>query len=263
MINYGDPILHRVSDNRTIEQTNVDAGIGQTIYSDPNKTILKTMSADINNDSLMDIIVAHTDGSIKVLKNYGDSKPYDDVGNLLLIGDTINDIFIGDVDGNGYPDIIVQTAESQLRTYLNDQGIFDVDGKLICLNVAGADTNSVTADFSGVNQTFIKDMDNDNHIDIVTNDADGYIKIFYGGKTNGKPNYVSVNPEAGYTCDPNMFLQRQQNNMEIVKRFGIKINSTVKVKDKSLMRRDGLQIPADDNPNNPLGNGLKTLANDT
>lgn len=127
----------------------------------------------------MDIIVAHTDGSIKVLKNYGDSKPYDDVGNLLLIGDTINDIFIGDVDGNGYPDIIVQTAESQLRTYLNDQGIFDVDGKLICLNVAGADTNSVTADLSGVNQTFIKDMDNDNHIDIVTNDADGYIKIFY------------------------------------------------------------------------------------
>jgi len=45
--------------------------------------------------------------------------------------------------------------------------MFDVDGKMVCLDVPlGPDS------LDGVTQLFIKDMNNDGNIDIVTNDRE-------------------------------------------------------------------------------------------
>ena len=51
------------------------------------------------------------------------------------ISDSIKDVYVGDVDGNNYPDVLVWTTNHQLRVYKNDKGVLDVDGNLICLNI--------------------------------------------------------------------------------------------------------------------------------
>jgi hypothetical protein len=59
--------------------------------------------------------------------------------------------------------------------------VFDVDGKLVCLNT-NADDGQISKDPSHISnmQTFFEDMDQDGVLDIVTNDTIGDIKVFYG-----------------------------------------------------------------------------------
>lgn len=139
MINLGDPLLKKISPNVKIKNTDFDGGIGKPIYSDPTKTIFKTIPIDINHDGLKDLIIVYTDGTIKLLKNYGGNDPYKNVQSLMVIADDIKDVLVGDVDNNGYPDIIVKTMNNKVKVYKNKQGIFDVDGSLVCLN-----TNTAT-----------------------------------------------------------------------------------------------------------------------
>jgi hypothetical protein len=87
LVNYGDPLLKRISDNVELAQVPLDTGIGTQIYSDPDKTIFKVISADINNDTIKDMIIVFTDGTVKVLKNYGGTNPYRDVGELFSLVD--------------------------------------------------------------------------------------------------------------------------------------------------------------------------------
>jgi hypothetical protein len=71
MINIGDPLVKRIDLNKVSANSQFDTGIGNRIYSDPGKTIFKAIPFDFNNDEQDDILIAHTDGSIKLLKNYG------------------------------------------------------------------------------------------------------------------------------------------------------------------------------------------------
>ena len=70
LINFGDPLLKKVSENVPIKQTNFDGGMGDPIYSDPSNPIFKVIPIDFNNDGLNDIIIVYTDGTIKLMKNY-------------------------------------------------------------------------------------------------------------------------------------------------------------------------------------------------
>jgi len=63
-------LLERRDKNPEIPDTDFDAAIGQTIYTDPNKTIFKTLPIDFNSDGLKDLLVVYTDGTVKLLKNY-------------------------------------------------------------------------------------------------------------------------------------------------------------------------------------------------
>lgn len=92
--------------------------------------------------------------------------------NLLFIAQQIKEVYVGDLDGNQYQDILIQTQAGQLRAYLNEQGKFPVDGQLACLNTnAAKDTISTTPQYlSGVNQFFLQDMDGDKTSDIITYD---------------------------------------------------------------------------------------------
>jgi len=54
----------------------------------------------------------------------------------LFAADGIRDVFVGDVDANGYDDILVWTNTNRLRVYKNELGSFDVDGNPLCLGVA-------------------------------------------------------------------------------------------------------------------------------
>jgi hypothetical protein len=250
LINIGDPLVKRISNNKVAANTNFDTSIWQTVYSDPWKTIFKVLPFDFNNDGLDDLLIAHTDGSIKLLKNYGGTDWYKDVQNLLLIADTIKDIYVWDVDNNNYSDIIIWTNNNQLRVYHNNQWMFDVDGKMVCLHVPlGPDS------LDGVTQLFVEDMDNDGNIDIVTNDREWSIKIFYGWSTNGGSNYVS---SLSYTCDDG-WEDRQEGNVKLVKQFGVQLDNTLRILDGSLVHRNGLAMPPEDDQNNPLGATLPDI----
>jgi hypothetical protein len=112
----------------------------------------------------------------------------------MIIAEPIKDIKIGDVDGNGYEDIVIITTNNKGIVYLNDKGIFPVDGKNICLNINAEPgmINPNPDDFSNIKQLFVEDMDKDGKLDIVTNDSFDDIKIFYGGENNNGANYLST-----------------------------------------------------------------------
>jgi hypothetical protein len=45
----------------------------------------------------------------------------------MILADRIKDVVTGDVDGNGYEDLIIWTQSNVLRVYHNYDGIFEVD----------------------------------------------------------------------------------------------------------------------------------------
>jgi hypothetical protein len=70
LINFWDPLLKRTEKNTSIPNNDFDASVGEQIYTDPNKTILKTTPIDFNNNGLKDLLIIYTDGTVKLLKNY-------------------------------------------------------------------------------------------------------------------------------------------------------------------------------------------------
>ncbi|HMT01663.1 MAG TPA: VCBS repeat-containing protein, partial [Candidatus Absconditabacterales bacterium] len=187
VVNFGDPALKRIDSNDPITSTDFDGGIGKTIYSDSTKTIHLVKEIDFNADGQKDLAIIYNDGTVKFLKEYGGNVSSTDLGPALLIADGIEDLNVGDVDGNGYPDLLVKTPAQKLRVYRNNEGIFDVDGTNVCLDVPGG-----PQDLSQVYQIFFQDMDLDDKLDIITNDSDGSIKIFYGGSSSAGPHYLST-----------------------------------------------------------------------
>ncbi len=269
LINIWDPLLKRIDQNESAkiydEDWNLDTDtwfdkwLWEVIYSEPWKTIFKVINIDFNNDDLEDIIVAFTDGSIKILKNYGGNKPFEQLWDLMILADGIKEIIIWDVDGNDYEDIIIWSKWDTLRVYKNEEWVFDVDGYPICINVNVHDgvVSENPQDISGIFQIFFEDMDQDGSLDVVVNDKLGFIKIFYGWTDNPQnlDNYVSNDK---YKCDDwrherlNYWNDTTNPNTKMAYRFGIRVNENVKVLDKSSIHRqwinpdEEIEITAED-----------------
>lgn len=233
LINFWDPLLSRISDNIQIESVSHDLWIWEHLYNNTSKSILKVLDTDFNNDSLVDVVVVLSDGSIKLLKNYWWSHPYTNMQDLIRISDSIKDAFVWDVDGNNYPDILIWTNNNQLRVYKNDKWVFDVDWNLICLNI-NADGTKIQSNPESVQwlqQLFFEDMDKDWKIDIITNDNIWDIKIFYWWSKSGQWNYVST---LKYACDDNWY-GRQKDSIKLVKSYGVVVDEDFYIQDQSLI----------------------------
>lgn len=265
LINIWDPLLKRVSNNinskiynpkdDTTKDSGFDRWIGEVVFSEPNKNILKVINVDFNNDWLEDMIIAFNDGTIKLLKNYWWNTPFKDMWDLMVLADGIKEIIIWDVDGNGYKDIIIRNNSDILRVYKNSFWVFDVDGLPICINtnVKENEISETPHKVYDVSQIFFEDMNNDGILDIVTNDKLWYIKIFYGWTNNGQNYYVSNNK---YTCDDDWY-QRQSSNTKSIHRFGVRVNENIKVLDQSLIRWQWI------NPNQEININMDSLWVDT
>lgn len=256
LINFGDPLLSRISDNLELPNLPLDLWIGKEVYTNPNKSILKVLDLDFNNDWLMDLLVVFTDWTIKLLKSYWGTNSYENMDDLLRLADSIKDVFVGDVDGNNYPDILVWTTSDQLRVYTNDKWVLDVDGKMICLNT-NVDRGEIQENpefIKWLQQVYFEDMDNDWNIDIVVNDAIWNIKIFYWWSKWWKWNYVST---LEYACDDDRY-NRQKDQTKLVKSFGITVNSDLYVQDDSLIHLKGWKIG--DDSSNDLPDDLPDLS---
>lgn len=202
-----------------------DTGIGQLIYHNPDKPIDRVESIDFNNDKLKDLLIVYTDGSIRLLKNYGGKQPWRDLWHLMIIADGIQDLYVWDVDKNNYQDIIVHTQAGKLRVYYNNKWQFDVDGYPVCLDIPGGPD-----DLSQLYYWTIRDMDDDGGIDITTYDYNGDVKVFYGGRWGSSEwsSYVSRDHDL---CDPD-WKPRQQSTL--VQSFGMNL-LTNSIKDDSLI----------------------------
>ena len=239
LINIWDPLLKRIDQNANLDNADYNEGLGKVIYHNDEKPIFKVIDIDYNKDWLRDILVVYKDGTIRLQKQYQD-KRFRDMETLMVSAEQIKDIFVGDVDGNKYEDIIIRNTKDQLRIYTNENWIFDVDGRLACLNtnVKLGEVSKTPRSLTGTHQIFVKDMDLDGKIDIATFDVRGYLKIFYGNWSKKSHSYLS---NTGSTCDDERF-KRQEKSTKIVKKFWLQLSNTP-VKDRSIIRRDGLRYP--------------------
>lgn len=141
------------------------------MYSDSDNNIFKVIDIDYNNDKLRDLLIIYNDGSVKLQKQYAD-KNFKNMEQLLFTAQQIEEVYVGDLDGNSYEDILIKSSNQQLRAYLNTDGKFPVDGQIICLNTntEAEKTNPQPQYLSGVVQFFLKDMNVDGTSDIITYD---------------------------------------------------------------------------------------------
>ena len=251
LINIWDPLLKRIDWNDSAKiydaswniekDTEFDLWPWEVIYSEPGKEIFKVINIDFNNDDLEDIIVIFKDWTIKILKNYWWTNPFQNLWALMILADRINDVSIWDVDRNGYKDLLIWTEAGWMRVYLNNKWVFDVDGYPVCINinVNEWEISEHPENIAWAHQIFLEDMDNDGAMDIVTNDDLWFIKIFYWGTTNWTANYLSTNK---YMCDENWY-QRVSNNSKTVYQFGVRAYSG-HVLDQSMIHRQWISGPA-------------------
>ena len=240
LINLWDPVLSRKDKNEEVYGTKFDGWVWKEIYVDYENDIFKTFDFDFNNDGLDDLLVVYLDGSVKLAKNYGWEPDLRDMQQLMHIAVDIKDVYVWDVDGNKYSDIIVYTQNNQLRTYLNKGWIFDVDGNVACLNtdVHQWEVSQTPSDLSAMFQIFVDDMDGDNIVDVVTYDNKWYIKIFYGWSTNWYANYLS---KEKYACDDEWYT-RESPNINVVDALWVQVTSE-RIYDNSMLHWVWMSIP--------------------
>jgi hypothetical protein len=225
LLNIWDPFLERVKNSRRVEATNYDDGISQVMWTD-NQKILKTSLIDFDSDGNKDMLIAYQDWSIRLLRNHWWTQPYKDNGTLMVFADGLKEVFIGDANGDGKEDIAVLTTADQLRVYTNKNGVFDVDGTLICLDVPRWEKN-----LSQVNRLYGWDMGNW-WLAFVTFDALDDLRVHYW------PAYLSTDPTK---CDDQF---RSRANNQLLKNFSLELWWAIK--DTSLRHRPELIMPGGD-----------------
>lgn len=125
-------------------------------YREVTGAITDITSADMNNDKVKEILVASADNNIYVFNIYGS------VRNKYDLGCMIYDIFTGDVDNDGRPEIVAGTYEG---VYLIDGGVkwhYPTLGKVL--------------------RVYAKDVDGDGKTEIIAMDEDSFYVISSEGK---------------------------------------------------------------------------------
>jgi len=237
LINIWDPILKRIDRNPFVENTDFDSSIWHNIYSNNSENIQKVIATDFNNDGTQDLVIAHKNWSIKLLKNYWWNDWFKNLQELLHIQQWIKDIFLWDVDNSWYPDIIIRNNNNQLRVYQNRLGMIDIDGKPICLDIPLWPDS-----LDGAYQIFFEDMDQDGNLDIISNNIDWTIKVFYGWSSSLWNNFIS---SLSYNCDDQV-QNRSRINSTLVKQFWVQIDPNIRIVDDSLTRRRWYSMPWED-----------------
>ena len=223
MVNFWDPFIKRIS----LEKVNPKVWVSKTywkrIYHNINGWIKKVVSLDFNNDGLKDIVIAYKN-KIRILKNYKWYENFENLGNLMMLGKDIKDIFAWDVDGDGYQDLFVVFNDKTIRVYKNHHWEFDVNWTPICLPLPTTDGFHLSYE-----QIVFRDMNNDKKTDIVVNDYASDINVFFG------PTYLSKDKK---TCDVNYKSRLVKKH---VKSYGMVVDQNKKFADAGYLYYEGMK----------------------
>lgn len=119
-----------------------------------------TLARDLNNDGFIDILIGNS-GQNTLLINNGNARFFDESGQRLPSRfDLTRDIEVGDISGNGFPDIIVANETDDNRILANNgSGIF--------------------LDQTGSRLPIISAIEETREVELADVDADGDLDIYY------------------------------------------------------------------------------------
>lgn len=131
------------------------------------------LPADVNGDGKKDLLVAYPSGVVRYFAYTGSASRYDERGVLIDVRGGIVDAVTGDIDHNGFDDLVVAVKsrcspkDTCLDIYRNSGGFYTREN--LPLDVG-----------SSVSHLALVDINLDQILDLVTSDNNGDVKIFYG-----------------------------------------------------------------------------------
>lgn len=182
-----------------------------------NAPIREINPIDFDNDGDKDLLIAHADGTVRLLENQNRGHSYQDRGDFLSFANGIISQAVLDLNDDGWEDLVVATADSCkvgevcLDAYLNDRGNF-------------VRSNLELDGYSAKNKIYMiraADMNQDSYQDLVISDDTGNIRVFYARQGQ---------------------LNRQGS---LVGNLGVKINQADNLKEEVFVSYDGM---ADNQP---------------
>ncbi|MBU2524106.1 S-layer homology domain-containing protein, partial [Patescibacteria group bacterium] len=169
----GDPTLKFKNQNKP-SKTGYTKDIGIQLLAGTSD-IQSITKLDYNSDGLPDLFVAYADGRINLLENEYSYKHFKDQGTILNLTNGIKVIEKGDLDNDGYEDLVIVTqngckvGEVCVYWYQNKGGSFTPYN-------LGLNTDTQLQDLK------VGDLNQDGYADIVTSDNANQIMVFYNNK---------------------------------------------------------------------------------
>lgn len=131
---------------------------------------------DMDGDGDLDVILGISNRKTLLLLNNGSSEPFLDV-EPQPVSDDVNlatSVAVGDVNGDGVPDVVVGNFNQPNRLYLNNGTASPFDG------VAGADISSNTDSTRAI---AVGDVDGDGDLDVVSGNSAHVNRIYLNNGT--------------------------------------------------------------------------------
>jgi len=184
-----------------------DFGSQRKFFKAGKRPYQRLRASDLNGDGISDIITTNTEGNnVTVLLADGKGGFSEPTGSPFSCGDNPFNIAIGDVNGDGKPDLAVINSPSSMAEGRGNDGLTillnDGEGKFIMLNgspfAAGINPNRIATG----------DLNADGIHDIVTSDYEGNkIYVFIRSKSGigiaGKPLSTGKHPKGIAIADLN------------------------------------------------------------
>jgi alpha-tubulin suppressor-like RCC1 family protein len=179
--NYG--VKNRIYlNNGTINPFDGISGSTVNDYTNNTEAILL---ADINNDGKLDLIEGNEGQENYVYINNGTADPFNGVTALTITSDThlTQDIAVGDVNNDGYPDVLAANEGTFNKLYLNngtDDPFNGVSGK------------NITSDSHNTESIIFKDMNGDGYLDVVCGNTNQVNTLYLHNHTSDPFNGVTA-----------------------------------------------------------------------
>ncbi len=162
LINNGDGTFHDKS---------IPAGVGGNLMPQGIRNLeLGASAVDFDNDGYVDILICGWGESLDLLKNRGDGTFYSVTRRMGLKRDVDANMAVwGDIDGDGYLDLLLTNETGPVRLYRNDHGL-----RLIPIPLEGT---GIAAD-SGSQGALWCDLDLDGKLDLVITGWKNPVRVY-------------------------------------------------------------------------------------